>query len=85
MTWILQRISNASDQEVPSWTGYNVQARQVIPVEVSSIGYLPTINFPVPDLSTVYEILKISIAIKEILKLDFIVCTFDQALYAKSA
>ena len=68
---------------MPSWTDYNVQA--VIPVEVSSIGYLPTINFPATDLSTVYKILKRSIAIKEILKLDSIVCTLDQALYAKSA
>ena len=84
LTWILQRISNASDQVVTSWTGSNVQARQGISVEVCSIGYLPTINFPATDLSTVYEILKRSIAMKEILKLDYVVCTFDQALYAKS-
>ena len=49
----------------------------------NTLGYLPTINAPATDLSTVYEILTQTHQIKGTLQLPHIVVVFDQALYAK--
>ena len=54
-------------------------------VSQDSIGYLPTINAPATQLSTVQEILVQSLKIKETLHLESIVLVFDQAIYAKAA
>ncbi len=53
-------------------------------VSCDEIGYLPTINAPATDMSTVYEILQQSKKISQTLQLPYIVCVFDQALYAKA-
>ena len=47
------------------------------------VGYLPTINAPATELTTVYEILKQSDLIRKELSLDTIIIVMDQALYAK--
>ena len=54
-----------------------------IEVRKDNIGYLPTINAPATNMSTVFEILNQSLKIKETLKLQAIVVVFDQALDAK--
>ena len=84
LVWILKRYLNSKAQIIPSWTGYNIQNREIA-TRVTNMGYLPTINAPATDLSTVMEILNRSMAIKESLKISGIACTFDQALYAKAA
>ncbi len=48
------------------------------------VGYLPTINAPAPELTTVFEILKQSELIRKELFLETIVVVMDQALYAKA-
>ena len=52
---------------------------------VDNIAYLPTVNAPATDLTTVYEVLNRSLKIMHALKLNVIVCVFDQALYAKAS
>ena len=47
------------------------------------IGYLPTINAPATELTTVFEILNQSEVIREELQLQTIVVVMDQALFAK--
>ena len=49
------------------------------------VGYLPTINAPATEMTTVQEILVQSELIRSSLNLDSIVIVFDQALYAKAA
>lgn len=49
-----------------------------------SVDYLPGINAPATDMSTVYQVLTKSLQIKETLRLQSIVVVFDQALYAKA-
>jgi len=49
------------------------------------VGYLPTINAPATQLSTVHKVLKQALNIQKTLDLTEIVCVFDQALYAKAA
>ena len=76
MLWILARQLNSEDQKVPSWTGFNIQAR---------VEYVPTINAPATELTTVFEILNQSEEIRKKLDLSSIVVVMDQALYAKEA
>ena len=46
---------------------------------------LPTINAPASQMSSAHEVLNPSLTIMQSLSLKKIVCTFDQALYAKAA
>ena len=48
------------------------------------MGYLPTINAPATNVSTVNEALNRSLAIMQSLHLSSIICVFDQAIYAKA-
>ena len=85
LLWILSRNSALDDQQsVPSWTGFNIQTRDEEIVLQDRVGYLPTINAPATELSTVFEILKQSEIILEQLCLETIVVVMDQALYAKA-
>ena len=43
------------NQKISGWTGFNISARDEMTVHQDNIGYLPTINAPATDLSTVYE------------------------------
>ena len=83
--WILARLSAPENQTVSSWTGFNILIRDEVTVVQDSVGYLPTINSPAPQLSTVYEVLNQSFSIMQSLELSELVCVFDQALYAKAA
>lgn len=67
-----------------SWTGFNIQTRNNVTVVQDTVSYLPTINAPATELSTVYEMLNQTVSIMESLQLKTIVCVFDQALYAKA-
>lgn len=48
------------------------------------VGYLPTINAPATELTTVFEILNQSELIRKELLLETVVVVMDQALYAKA-
>ena len=84
--WLLTRISNPEEnQTISSWTGFNILVRNDKIVVQDTVGYLPTINAPATDMSTVNEVLTQTLNIMETLELKEIVCVFDQALYAKAA
>ena len=57
MLWILARQVNSDVQKVPSWTGLNIQTRDQVQVTPDVVEYLPTINAPATELTTVFEIL----------------------------
>lgn len=84
LVWMLSRMLQEKDQSVSSWTGFNIKTREEVAVTPDNIGYLPTINAPATQMSTVNEILKQSLHIQQSLGLTKIVCVFDQALYAKA-
>ena len=85
LVWILTRLANQESQGVPSWTGFNISTRNQVEVSEDVVGYLPTINVPATELSTVFEILNQSELIRRNLSLDTIVLVMDQALFAKAA
>ena len=82
LVWFLARMSDPEAQAVSSWTGFNIQIRDDVTVVQDNIGYLPTINAPATQLSTVNEVLNQSLSIVHSLQLSKIVCVFDQVLYA---
>ena len=83
--WLLTQMSDPEDQTVSSWTGFNILIRNDMHVMQDTVSYLPTINAPATEMSTVNEVLTQTLNIMENLQLKEIVCVFDQALYAKAA
>ena len=84
LLWILARKHDPDEQIVNSWTGFNVLSRDDIEVMPDTLGYLPTINAPATEMTTVQEILRQSVAIQSSLHLQKIAVVFDQALFAKA-
>ncbi|KAG1693954.1 A disintegrin and metalloproteinase with thrombospondin motifs adt-1 [Nymphon striatum] len=70
---------------IGSWTEFNIRTRDNGTVKPDKVGYLPTINAPATELSTVQELLSRSVFIQQHPSLDKIAVIMDQALYAKAA
>jgi hypothetical protein len=87
LVWVVARQEKESteQQTVPSWTGFNIKTTNSDAVSQDNIGYLPTINAPATELSTVSEILNQSEKIRKSLHLSSIIVVMDQALYAKAS
>lgn len=85
MLWVVARRESSANQVILSWTGFNIRARSDHTVSADNVSYLPPIDGPVSNLSTVWELLQRSLQIRKQLQLPAIVCVFDQALYAKAA
>ena len=84
LVWALARQTDLENQTIPSWTGFNISNRDKLEISEDIVGYLPTINAPATELTTVFEILKQSDLIRKELHLDTIVVVMDQAVYAKA-
>ena len=84
LIWFLCRLHHTANQQIPSWTGFNILVSNQ-EATTDTVGYLPTINAPASNMSTVNEILSQCVKIKQQLHLDAVNCVFDQALYAKAA
>ena len=85
LLWVLMRQAEQANQDVCSWTGFNILSRKGLEVNSDKIGYLPTINAPATQLATCAEILEKSKDVMKQLNLETIVLVFDQALFAKVA
>ena len=68
---------------LPGWTGLNTSIHQLTR-SVSTIGYLPIIDAPVTDMSTINTLSWHSISIAKRLNVPEIVLVFDEAIYAKA-
>ena len=84
LLWVLVRLHADARQKVSGWTDFNISVRNKVEVHQHSVGYLPTINAPATNMSTVHEVLVRSVEIKDMLQLKSIVVVLDQALYAKA-
>ena len=84
IVWVMARSSQQIDQSISNWTGFNIKTRDDVTVIQDNVGYLPTINAPATQMSTVNEVLNQSLSIMQSLNQTKIVCVFDQALYAKA-
>jgi hypothetical protein len=68
---------------LPGWTGFNTMISEK-PDRISKVGYLPVVDAPVTDISTIYTILRRSADIANKLELHYAVLIFDEAVYAKA-
>ena len=55
-----------------------------MPILHSNIQYLKSADSPATEMSTVITVLDRCLKIKEQLRLKYIVCVFDQAIYCKA-
>ena len=83
--WMLARKVNEEEQTTPSWTGFNIKVRNDVYISEDIVGYLPTINAPATEMTTVFEILNQTELIRKLLQLQTIVLVMDQALYSKAS
>ena len=84
LLWVLVRLHADARQKVSGWTGFNISVRNEVEVRQESVGYLPTINTPATNMSTVHDVLVGSVKIKDALQLKSVVVVLVQALYAKA-
>ncbi|KAK3885065.1 hypothetical protein Pcinc_010719 [Petrolisthes cinctipes] len=86
LIWILASLNAASSQENPvaGWTGFNITTRDNEDVSQNTVAYLPTINAPATEMSTIHEVLIHSQKIMNTLELKSIVVVCDQAIHAKA-
>eukprot|EP00794_Sanderia_malayensis_P020893 gene20893-22944_t len=80
---VLKLFSSDNSFWLPGWTGFNTKLCNEVP-SISKIGYLPVIDAPVTDLTTVNTILGHSVSICRRLQLPEIVLVFNEAIYAKA-
>jgi len=53
LLWLIARLVKGDNRWIPSWTGFNIKLYNHEPVMQDVVGYLPTINAPVTQLSKV--------------------------------
>jgi hypothetical protein len=71
-----------NDNLLPGLTGFNTLLSRPKLVN-STVAYLPAIDAPVTEYSTVKEVLKRSVEMADKLELNFMVLVFGEAVYAK--
>jgi hypothetical protein len=84
LLWIFSRLRNEQCQTVCSWTGFNILIRKDVAIKADTVAYLPCINNPATDMSTVHEILRQCLQIRSQIQLEKITLVVDQAIFAKS-
>ena len=83
--WILSRtIAQGENQTVPSWAGWvSITGNQDNSL-LSKVEYMPAINAPITENSTVQEVLKISQAVTKEVNQKYTIITFDLAAAKKA-
>jgi len=77
------KILSVSLSSIPSWSAFHCLLNRQKKFDKSAMHYLPVIEHPPTELSTVKEILNRSSDRCDRLKLDCMVLVFDQAIYSK--
>ncbi|XP_067931037.1 uncharacterized protein [Watersipora subatra] len=76
-------LKHVSKGDVPAWTGFNSTSQKLV-LPKSQIHYLPVIEAPATEMSTICHVLERSLNICKELEIPNIVVVFDQAIYAKA-
>ena len=84
LSWIMCRRFH-QQQYIPSWTGFNICVRDEIVLMESTVHYLDCIDAPATETATIQEVMERALKMKDALKLQEIVCVFDQSIFAKAA
>ena len=65
LLWLLAPLHSSKNQTIPSWTELNILVRNKHVIAKDSVGYLPTLNAPATDMSTLSQVMKKSLQIKK--------------------
>jgi hypothetical protein len=79
LLWIFARQVYTVTQKISSWSEFNITIRTSVSISRDIVGYMPTINAPVTEMSIV---LKQSENIRQNMYLQDIVVVMDQTLDA---
>ena len=83
LAYVLLKMFSSDESVLPGWTGFNtILCRDDIP-EVLRIGYLPVIDAPPTEYSTINTILKRSDDLANKLQLRYATLAFNKVVYAK--
>ena len=83
LVYVLVKMVHSDSHVLPGWTGFNVLLQQDNIPNVSRVGYLPIIDAPPTEYSTINAILKRSTDIANKLELRYATLVFDEAVYSK--
>ena len=78
--FIVSRMLQAN--RFPNWTGYNTLISKNSIPRLSKIVYLPIVDAPATEFSTINPILQRSIKIADELGVPYVCLVFDEAIYA---
>ena len=81
--WLVCRYLEREDQKVPNWAGF-VSITGEMPQNKRTIDYMPVINHPVTELSTVQRLLRLSKVATDVIGQHYTICTFDLAILMKA-
>lgn len=80
---VIKIFADPEEQLWPGWTGFNTMLKNNDVPDVSRVGYLPIVNGPSTEYSTLHEVLQTGIRIMDALQLQQTAVVFDEAVYAK--
>ena len=81
--WLVCRYLERGDQKVPNWAGF-ISITGEMPDNKTTIDYMPVVNHPVTELSTVQELLRLSKIATDVIGQRYTTCTFDLAIVMKA-
>ena len=81
--WLVCRYLEREDQKVPDWAGFVSITGEMLQNK-TTIDYMPVINHPVTELSTVQELLRLSEVATNVIDQRYTICTSDLAIVMKA-
>lgn len=82
-SFVLCRSLQNECRRFPNWTGFNILLHSSEIPMLSKIGYLPIIDAPPTEMSTINAIMKKSTEIANKLGAPYVCLVFDESIYAK--
>ena len=83
--WAFLRQQHSIPRHIfPSCTEFNILIEGDVLILKSLIRYMDCIDSPATDTSTIYQLLIRALSLIESLRLQSILCVFDQAIYSKA-
>ena len=84
LAWLLARMVNPKDQNVPGWSGFNEKVLEERNIPVTKVGNLPIINAPAHDYDVLWTVIERCQRMTKQLGQTYTVITFDEQLYSKA-
>ena len=81
--WLIARLQNTHNQQVPGWSGFNQVVSKVNPTKII-VGLMSVINEPAHNFDTIWTAIQNYQKMTSALKQKFTILTFDEQLYCKA-